>query len=464
MATSSKSVAAELSGIVGEKCVLNSDQIANLDPGFHPDNLVAEICVAPASTKEVSDILSLCQREGIAIVPQGGRTGLSGGAVTTSRQVIVSLARMTAVERVDPLAAVAVVEAGASLQSVEDEARHHGLSCGIDLAARGTATIGGMISTNAGGMEAFRNGSMRHRIAGLEVVLANGDVLSEMTEVTKCNEGYDLKQLFCGAEGTLGVVTRAVLRLEPEPPMPTTLLVACNNATDALGIMRACQRTADLDLLHAEIMWRPAAERIAQAVGLSAVLSFCKADVYVIIEVVCRSGAGDAEEIVLLALEEGGLEDAMLDAIVAKNERERRDIWNVRENSAAVDVEIPNCMWFDVSVPLSRLDDYTGSVDARVAAIDPALGVYALGHLADGNLHYSIGSGEPLSPDVQSAIESAVYGELKQMGGSFSAEHGIGTEKRASLQKFASPSKLALMREIKRVFDPTGIMNPGKVL
>ncbi|MDH3740106.1 MAG: FAD-binding oxidoreductase, partial [Hyphomicrobiales bacterium] len=273
---------AALAGIVGERHVLYGAALEALEVGYHPDNLSADTLVLPGSTAEVAQIAALCNNEGIALVPQGGRTGLSGGAMSEPGQIIICLSRMSAIEKIDALGAIAIVEAGVSLQAVEEAARLQGLSVGIDVAARGTATIGGMISTNAGGMEAFRNGSMRHRIAGLEAVLASGEVIDEMTEVTKCNEGYDIKQLFCGAEGTLGIVTRAVLRLVPQTPAPTTLLIGCESADAALQLMRACQRADSLDLLHAEIMWHSAAHEIAGEIGLNSVLSFCDAAVYLV--------------------------------------------------------------------------------------------------------------------------------------------------------------------------------------
>lgn len=458
------SLTATLAGIVGARHLLQGSLLETLEVGYHPDNLSAQIMVLPGSTQEVSQIAALCEKEGIALVPQGGRTGLSGGAVSEPGQVIISLNRMAKIERIDTRGAVAVVEAGASLQAVEDAARLQALSVGIDIAARGTATIGGMISTNAGGMEAFRNGSMRHRIAGLEAVLASGEVVDEMTEVTKCNEGYDIKQLFCGAEGTLGIVTRAVLRLVPQTPAPTTLLVGCESADAALKLMRACHSAADLDLLHAEIMWRSAAHQIAGEIGLTSVLTFCDANVYLILEVACRAGGVAPEDAFHAVLEGNRIEECLLDALVAKNERERRDIWMIRESSFAIDSAIPNCVWYDISVPMGGLDDYVALVDQRLAGIDPAIKAYVIGHLGDGNLHYTIGSGQPLSTAKKQSVTDAVFDGLKEIGGSFSAEHGIGTDKRDSLHHYASPSKIRLMKQIKHTFDPKGIMNPGKVV
>ena len=464
MANELAKTTAALANIVSGRHVLHEPQIEALEVGYHPENLSADVLVLPVNTTQVSQVAAYCDQEGIGLVPHGGRTGLSGGAASKVGQVIIALDRVNRIEKVDKLAAVAVVGAGVTLQAVEEAANLEGLSVGIDLAARGTATIGGMISTNAGGMEAFRNGSMRHRIAGLEAVLASGAVLDDMVEITKCNEGYDIKQLFCGAEGTLGIVTRAVLRLVPVTPAPTTLLIGCNTAEDALSIMRASQTNPDLDLLHAEIMWRSAAMEIAEDMKLSQVLSFCEAGVYVILEVACRVSETDVVDVIWTMLEAGGLEDKVLDALVAKNERERRDIWMIRENSFAIDNAYPHSLWFDVSVPLHQLDAYVALVENRLAKLDPAIKAFVIGHLADGNLHYTVGTGQPLTAKVKQAITAAVFDGLKQMAGAFSAEHGIGIDKRDSLHHYTDPAKIRLMQQIKHAFDPKGIMNPGKVV
>ena len=452
----------EFESIVGSRNVLDAAAMAGLDPGFDSDNLSADLLVMPASCGQLAEVVAVCNRDGIQIVPHGGRTGLSGGGSSRAGQVIIALTRMSKIEQLDPMATIAVVEAGATLQSVEAAAREHGLSVGIDLGARGTATIGGMISTNAGGMEAFRNGSMRNRVIGLEAVLADGRVLSDMAKVAKCNEGYDIKQLFCGAEGTLGIITRAVLKLEPAKPDPTTFLIACEDAASAIKLMRAAQGAEHLDLIHAEIMWRDAAHLVARCSGLSHVFAFCDAPVYAIFELICRAPQIGAEEALFEAIEP--VAESLLDAVVAKNDRERKDIWRVREDSFVIDAELPGGMWVDVSVPLGELDAYVAGVVRDLAAIDPALRAYAIGHLADGNLHYTITKGEPLGGELSAAITSALYEPLKPMGGSFSAEHGIGTEKKNYLAKYASPEKLHLMRSIKQMLDPNGIMNPGKVL
>lgn len=458
----SESVLRELTDIVGATHVHKADLLAGRDSGFHQDNLAAQLAIYPATTTEVSTVVALCAKSEVPIVPHGGLTGLSGAATSDARSLIVGLRQMTAIEKIDADAGTMIVQCGATLQSVEEAANEVGLSVGIDLGARGTATIGGMISTNAGGMEAFRNGSMRNRILGIEAVLANGKILNDMSEVPKCNEGYDLKHLFCGAEGTLGIVTRAVLRLTPAVKPSTTLLIACKNAKAALTITRACQAATAFDVLHTEIMWRDYATTVATEIGLSNVLDFRDAPVYLIVELAARAEDAEARLHTLFSDEKVG--QAMIDCVVATSAKQRADIWRIREESFVVDNTVAHCQWFDISVPLDRIDETVASIETRLKRVDPGIGIWVMGHLGDGNLHYTIGNGEPQDSKRRTAIADAVYGELKSIGGSFSAEHGIGTEKRKSLAKHSDPEKMRLMHAIKQVFDPQGIMNPGKVL
>ena len=457
-------IIAAFAAIVGENGIRSAAELAGLDPGFHQHNFGAGLAVLPRSTSEVSAVIALCQHHRIPVVAQGGRTGLSGGAVSTKGEIILMSDRLDRIVEIDPQAMLAVVEAGVTLQALDEAAAGHGLSAGINHAARGTATIGGMISTNAGGMEAFRNGTMRNRLLGLEVVLPDGAILDDMTRVTKCNEGYDVKQLFCGSEGTLGIITRAVLRLTPADGAATTVLAACASAAAALDVFRQLQRCPGIDLLHGEIMWRAYASRVAGAIGLSRVLAFAEAPLYAIFEVVSRAPDADITDI-LLELLAGPMEaGGIIDAVVAGSLREHSEIWRIREDSFVIDATLPNALWYDVSVPLAGLDGYAAEVTARLAAIDPSLEFYLFGHLGDGNLHATIGNGTLLPAHTAHAVSEAVYDGLKQSGGSFSAEHGIGTEKRTALQGHVSPEKQRVMAAIKHALDPQGLMNPGKVL
>jgi len=372
--------------------------------------------------------------------------------------------RMNRIIEIDPVGMLAVVEAGLTLQALQEAAAARGLSAGIDLAARGTATIGGMVATNAGGMEAFRRGTMRRRLLGLEVVLADGTVLDDMARVPKCNEGYDLKQLFCGSEGTLGVITRVVLELAPADGVPTTLFAACAGAAAALDVFRCLQRAPGLDLLAGEVMWRPYAQRVAEATGLTHALGFAEAPLYAIIEIAGRSAERDMAEMLMAEIGAHIETGAIVDAVVAASERERDSIWRIREDSFVIDRTLPHALWYDVSVPLAGLDAYEARLRGALATLDASLQFYLFGHLGDGNLHVTIGNGAKLPRDAAKAVDLAVYHGLKAAGGSISAEHGIGTEKRESLALHTSPAKLRLMAAIKNALDPAGIMNPGKVL
>ncbi|HUS54200.1 MAG TPA: FAD-binding oxidoreductase [Thermohalobaculum sp.] len=455
--------------IVGENGIRTAAALAGLNPGFHQENFGAGLAVLPRSTAEVAAVVALCHSCGTAVVPQGGRTGLSGGAISTDGQVILMTDRLDRIIEIDPLAMFAVVEAGITLQALDEAAAQYGLTAGIDLAARGTATIGGMISTNAGGMEAFRNGTMRNRLLGLEVVLPDGAILDDMTRVLKCNEGYDVKQLFCGAEGTLGVVTRAVLRLSPAEGAATTVLATCPDAAAALDLFRRLQYAPDLSLLRGEIMWRSYACRVANAIGLSRVLDFANAPIYAIFEVAALATDTDMTEALLgrfaELMETATVTNAVVaDAVVAGSERERGEIWRIREESFAIDQTLPHALWYDVSVPLTDLDSYAAGTVERLAALDPTLEFYLFGHLGDGNLHVTIGNDQTLPTETAKAVSAAVYANLKSTGGAISAEHGIGTEKRAALRGHASPEKLRMMAAIKHALDPKDLMNPGKVL
>ena len=445
----------DLAAIVGPSHLRRSNELALLDPGVDEENLGAGLAVRPGCTREVSEILALSDRAGVSVVTHGGRTGLAKGATSSPGQIVLMTERFGEID-IDAQERVAVVGAGVTLQALQEACAEHGLSPGIDIAARGSATIGGMVSTNAGGMEAFRHGMMRQRVLGIEAVLADGSVLSDLAKVTKNNEGYDLARLMCGAEGTLGVVTRVSLRLVAADPAAQTVLTGASDATASLRTMRALQDAGIL--LRAEIMWAPYARIVAHHCSLTDVLGFCDAPVYTIFET-----AGDQDG--LIAVLEPFLEDGTIsDALLAQSDAHSQDIWRIREDSFAANREIAHPLWFDISLTVTALDPYVAKLTSRIEDIDPGLSFYALGHLADGNLHLTIGSAEECPPDIARAISLAVEDGIKDLGGSISAEHGIGAAKLAALSRNASPAKLAAMRRLKAAFDPNDILNPGKVI
>lgn len=451
-------ILAKLRSIVGPSGLKTSEALALIHPGSDERNLDATVMVTPRTTEEASAVLRLCNEQRIAVVPHGGRTGLVGGAVSLTGQIILSLSSMNRIEMISASAGTAIVQGGVTLFALQEAAAHHHLSTGIDIASRGSATIGGMISTNAGGMEAFRHGVMRQRVLGLEAVLADGRVMSDMAQVPKSNEGYDLKQLFIGAEGTLGIITRAVVKLAPPDAFTATALVACQSATAAVLLFHQLQAKHDVHLLRAEFM---ALEYFVVAVdnlGPPSLASIARAPIYLIIETDAadQASAQSALENALALAIEGGL---VLDAILAQSEKERHEIWNIREDSSVIDRAYPNSHWFDISVPLQHLESWLKQFHEGIAALGPDIRGFAFGHLGDGNLHVGVAG----ASDKQT-IKSLIYANLRQMGGSFSAEHGIGLDKKAELETLVDPVKLDLMLSLKSLLDPNGIMNPGKVV
>lgn len=452
-----------LQTILGEGGLRCGELAQTLDDGFHPHNLDAGIVALPDNTQRVSEIVRYCQAHEIPIVTHGGRTGLTGAGVSHPGELILQTTRLNRIIDIDENVGTAVVEAGVTLQQLQEACDSAGLAVGVDLSARGTATLGGMVSTNAGGIAAFRHGITRHRVLGVEAVLADGRILNELKRVTKANEGYDVKQLLIGSEGTLGVITKIAFDLVAKDNTAATALVSCKSVTDAVHLFRRLHLNGSGSLLCAEIMWPDYARITAAALKNAQLLSFASdEDLFVLVEV--SGSETNAGEVYLTQSLEISLEAGEITgAIIAKNERERRDIWMIREESFLVDTLHPHGFWYDVSVPQSELETYAQGLFARVRDIDPELMVLLFGHLGDGNLHLTITCGKEM-PALAGEVGEAVFYGLSAMGGSFSAEHGIGTEKMRSLLSQGDPTKVALMRDIKRLLDPKGILNPGKVI
>lgn len=449
-----------LQAVVDETQLLTRDKIQLLDPGVDSANLSANLAVLPTSTEQVSDILKVCNKHNISVVPQGGRTGLCGGANSRGDQLILMTDRLNKLESVDAAGGVAVVEAGVRLEPLNEQLGKDGWSVGIDLGARGSATIGGMVSTNAGGNEAFRNGVMRQRVLGVEAVMADGSIFSDLGKVTKNNDGYDIKQLLIGSEGTLGVVTKVALKLALTNDQPTTALCSCDSAKSAVALFNRFRRDKRFHLLAAECMWRDHARTVAEELSMNSLVDFFQDEMCVLLEIEKPAAefSSDVFEQQLFAAAENG---EISDALIAKNDGEREQFWRVREDWAA-EKKYPHGLWYDVSVPHSVLDEYVRELHERMYAINPHFRIFIIGHLGDGNLHLSITTGEPHSDETRSLVTAEVFRGLKEKGGAISAEHGIGIEKFGTLPNYCCPTKYALMKLIKGSFDPNNILNPGK--
>lgn len=453
-------IVSELVGIVGAERVLTGDAVASRVTSFWSDApMQAKALVLPASTQEVSRVMAACHAQDQTVVVQGGRTNAVTAAVSSPADVVLSLEKMNAVREIDGVGGTAVVEAGAILQVVQEAADDAGLYFPLDLGARGSCTIGGNIATNAGGINVLRYGMMRNLVLGLEAVLADGTVISSMNRMLKNNAGYDVKQLFIGTEGTLGVVTRAVLRLFPRPAGRHTALVAMDDFAGVSAFLARMRERTGGSLSAFEIMWGNYYAGLTGDGGYRAPMAR-DYSYYVIAQLEGREPEADAER--FEAILAGALEDGLIvDAVVPKSEAETRALWQIREGFEPLLKPDPVFV-YDVSLPIAHMPEYVGRVERNVRECWRDGACYSLGHVADGNLHFMV---HPREIDAAHAdSDRCVYEPLADFGGSVSAEHGIGTEKVAWLASCRTADEIELMRSLKRSLDPKNILNRGRVL
>ena len=449
---------ARLLDILGPNAVVVGEELASRPASWTRPNepCAAAALVRPRSTEEVSAVLAACHAAGRAVVPRGGATGLVDGILCAPGDIALSMERMTGIEALDPLAMTTVVRTGTTLEAVQVAAEEAGLFFPLDLGARGSATIGGTISTNAGGLRVLRYGMMREMVLGLEAVLADGTVVSSMRPLIKNNTGLDLKQLFVGTEGTLGIVTRAVLRLRQAPAGHATAMLACADVDAAAAILARAQRAFQGRVSSFEGMW-PSFYRAMTAPGRFTPPLHRDHPYYALIEVECVPEE-DARFVGLL--ETLMAEGMVLDAVIAASEEQRRALWRIRDRVEVL-VEAGLHRPFDVSVPLGAMAGYVTEACARIAAIHPQAGSVAYGHIGDNNIHWN--TARLPDPALEAQVEAAIYEPLAALQGSVSAEHGIGLEKRGKLALSRSDAEIATMRAVKRALDPTNILNPGKI-
>jgi FAD/FMN-containing dehydrogenase len=415
----------------------------------------------PRGTEELSRMLAICHAHGQAVVPQGGLSGLVGGAVPGEGEVVVSLERMNAIEDIDLGSGTVTVQAGALLQTVQEACRDAGAMLAVDLGARGSCQIGGNVSTNAGGNRVIRYGNTRESVLGLEVVLADGSVLPMMNRMVKNNAGIDLKHLFIGSEGILGIVTRVVLKLQPLPRGTSTALVALADFDAALRFLRHAQQSLSGQVSAFEIMWRDYLDTALAANRLRRPFA-TDYPVYVLIDMHCGQPATDAQRFEAM-LQEAVEAGWILDAVVAQSVADGEALWAIRDGVAEVLRDYAPTLNFDVSVPVAKIGECAARVRANLERDWPRLQALFFGHVGDGNLHVVVCK-VPQDESSLHAIEAAVYDVVRDEGGSVSAEHGIGRLKRDWLAHSRSAAEIALMRTLKHALDPQGILNPGKLL
>jgi len=450
-----------LADIVGADNVLIGDDVRGRAVGWADKSpCQARAIVRPGDTAQVSRVLAACHATGQPVVPMGGLTGLVRGCVAGPHEIGLSLERMHRVESVDPVNRTMTVQAGAPLQVVQQQAAQHGLLYPVDFGARGSAHIGGSVATNAGGNGVIRYGMTRDAVLGLEAVLADGTVISSMNRMIKNNAAYDLKQLFIGSEGTLGIITRLVLRLREAPRSTQTAMVACERFSDVTALLKHMDASLGGALSAFEVMWNEFYRLVTTPPSKGSPPLGQDFPYYVLLEGQGGDAARDQarfEEALGEAIESG----LVADAAIASSEAQRDALWGLRDDVEAL-FRLGMPVTFDISLPVTEMEAYVADVLARLEREWPAYRRFVFGHLGDGNLHI-IAAGPP-SQEARHGIERCVYEPLAARNGSVSAEHGIGLEKQPWLALSRSEDELALMRRVKDALDPKGILNPGRVL
>ncbi len=463
--------------IVGDVNVLTGDAISEKPKNYwDPTPLQAKAIVRPANAREVSAILQICHDVKQSVVTHGGLTGLADGDHSTDQDVVLSLTRMNKIESIDCVGQTMNVEAGCLLETVQIAATKNGLQYGVDLGARGSCTIGGNIATNAGGLSVLRYGMTREQVLGLEVVLADGTIISSMNSMMKNNAGYDLKQLFVGSEGTLGVVTKAVLRLRPETPYENTAILAFERFEQVTATLGMMNNAMNGQLNAFEVMWNDyyclgTNEAIKGTVRPPLSTEW---PLYAIVESKGANASSDQENFES-ALADALEQELISDAVISQSEKERADIWSIRENVDIVLSHDPKYI-YDVSLPIIEMPAYLDDVGAKLRKKWPDVAFYVYGHLADGNLHLIVAP-EPQnlgSTTVKKNLDAdsewykssndMIYGPLEKLGGSVSAEHGIGLEKKPYIGFSRNQNELSMMRLLKQTLDTKNILNPGKIV
>ncbi len=426
------------------------------------------LCVVrPGTAEEVAAVVQTCAAAGIAVVPQGGNTGLCGGATPVGGEVLVSLTRLNRVRAIDTENNTLTVEAGCTLAAVQEAAASAGRLFPLSLAAEGTATIGGNLATNAGGVQVLRYGNARELCLGLEVVLPDGRLWNGLRGLRKDNTGYDLKHLFIGAEGTLGLITAAVLKLYSRPRQVATAWATVATPAEAVALLTRLREKIGGRVTAFELVGRPALDLVLRHIPGSRDPLATRSDWQVLIEL------SDTMESDLDAPLEDTLSEAIeageaTDAVIAKSETQAQALWQLRENISEAQKIEGLSIKHDISVPVSRLAEFITRADAALASAFPGVRIVCFGHLGDGNLHYN--QSKPEAQDntgfiaQTEAVNRIVHDLANKLGGSISAEHGLGQLKREEILRYKSSIEMDMMRSIKLAFDPHQLMNPGKIL
>jgi FAD/FMN-containing dehydrogenase len=456
-------IVASLRSLIGEKAVLDAADTATRAAGvWRPDNLQAAALARPASTEEVAQVLAWCHTNSVSVVTQGGLTGLVHGGDAEPHQVILSLERMRDIQEINPQQRTATVQAGVTLQALQEAVEEHHLMFPLDLGARGTATLGGNAATNAGGNRVIRYGMMRDMVLGLEAVLADGTVVSSMNHLIKNNTGYDLKQLFIGSEGTLGVITRLVLRLREEAVTRNMAFVGCDNFGHVADFLRHMDRNLGGTLSAFEAMWQEFYCLVTSSPAKGKPPIAQDYPFYILVESQGADRELDTQRF-NSAMESAFESGLIVDAAISQSEGDCEDFWSLRDDvEQTMHGGAP--IIFDISLPIAEMNTYTATLRETLGAAIGEHKLWIFGHLGDGNLHVIV----QVQPEdylrLRPVVEEQVYAPLAAFQGSVSAEHGIGLEKKPYLGISRSDPEIALMRCVKATLDPANILNPGKIM
>jgi FAD/FMN-containing dehydrogenase len=458
--------------IIGTKYVYTSDAdksafLTDWSKRFTGNALAV---LRPKNTNEVASLIALCNKENIAIVPQGGNTGLCGGATPTKdgQSVVISTTRLNQIRELDLENSTITLDAGVVLMNAQEAAFKAGKLFPLSLAAEGSCTIGGNLSTNAGGVQVLRYGNMRDLCLGIEVVTSTGEIFNGLRGLRKDNTGYSLKDLYIGAEGSLGIITAATLKLYPLPQSKVTALVAIKDVQAGIKLIDLARESSNADLTAFELISRRALRLISKQRKNAEPLSGSQTDWVVLLEFSSMDEESYNRER-LEALLENALElELISDAVIANSLQQSKDLWSIREGIPEAQFELGTVIKHDISLPISQIASFVEATEVTLHQLWPKMQTIIFGHVGDGNLHYNLA---PLSPDLSNEIEERrksinklVHDQVYAHAGSFSAEHGIGQSKRDELPLRKSDVEIELMRSIKKALDPKNIMNPGKVL
>ncbi|MFY0651935.1 MAG: FAD-binding oxidoreductase [Cyclobacteriaceae bacterium] len=454
----------KLQSLLGADKVLNGDDLK--ERFFHVwqmnEPVRAKAVILPRTTEDVSNIMKLCHEYDQPVVVHGGLTNLVGSTETNGDEIIISTEKMNQIEEVDEQSRTMTLQSGVILENVHRAAEELGLFFPMTFGSKGSAQMGGVISTNAGGMRVFRYGMTRNLILGLEVVLPDGTVLSSMKKIIKDNSGYDLKQLFVGSEGTLGIVTRAVLKLEEKPTSRNSALIACNDYNNVVSLLKLLDNELAGTLSAFELLWEinyrtmttpPSPYNAPLPLGY---------EYYILVEALGIDAEYEKERLEKV-LEQALVDGIIEDALVAQSLQNHELFWNLRENVDVLQAQHKFNQYFDISLPIPLIGDYVVETSERIREIDDVDVCYVHGHVADGNIHFHVGKSN-YNQSLTDEINEVVYAPLKKLGGSVSAEHGIGLHKKKYLHLCRSEEEIQLMRQLKSTFDPKGILNPGRVV